>query len=120
AAFTYSARTRGKPRSLATAVEREAEELNAVPHEAEPPFIVDDSRAPIPADIAPQLSDLVAADRRNYAVPPLPLPDGAPRIVMALMRLLQVWPKLTRVVGGCTGVFRRHTPVSRVGSVPRR
>lgn len=63
----------------------------------EPPFIVDDSRSPIPADIASQLSDLVAADRRDAAVRLFLRHMGAPRLVIALMRLLPVWPKLRRV-----------------------
>jgi pimeloyl-ACP methyl ester carboxylesterase len=63
----------------------------------EPPFIVDDSRPPIPADIASQLSDLVAADRRDDAVRLFLRHMGAPRIVIALMRRLPLWPKLRRV-----------------------
>src|SRR5262245_27800138 len=63
----------------------------------EPPFVVDDSRPPIPADIAAQLSDLVAADRRDDAVRVFLRQMGAPRIVIAVMRLLPVWPKLRRV-----------------------
>jgi pimeloyl-ACP methyl ester carboxylesterase len=63
----------------------------------EPPLIVDDSRPPIPADIASQLNDLVAADRRNDAVRLFLRQMGAPRIVIALMRRLPVWPKLCRV-----------------------
>lgn len=63
----------------------------------EPPFIVDDSRLPIPVDIASQLSDLVAAERRDDAVRLFLRQMGAPRIVIALMRRLPVWPKLRRV-----------------------
>ncbi len=63
----------------------------------EAPFIVDDDRAPIPADIASQLNDLVAADRRSDAVRLFLRHMGAPRIIIALMRLLPVWSKLTRV-----------------------
>jgi pimeloyl-ACP methyl ester carboxylesterase len=63
----------------------------------EPPFIVDDSRPPIPADIASQLNDLVAADRRDDAVRLFLRQMGAPRLVIALMRRLPVWPKLRRV-----------------------
>jgi pimeloyl-ACP methyl ester carboxylesterase len=63
----------------------------------EPPFIVDHSRTPIPADIASQLSDLVAVDRRDEAVRLFLRQMGAPRVVIALMRRLPVWPKLRRV-----------------------
>jgi pimeloyl-ACP methyl ester carboxylesterase len=63
----------------------------------EPPFIVDDRRPPIPADIVSQLNNLVAADRRDEAVRTFLHQMGAPRIVIALMRGLPVWPKLRRV-----------------------
>jgi pimeloyl-ACP methyl ester carboxylesterase len=63
----------------------------------EPPFIVDDSRPPIPTDTASQLSDLVAADRRNDAVRLFLRQMGAPPIMIAVMRRLPVWPKLRRV-----------------------
>jgi pimeloyl-ACP methyl ester carboxylesterase len=63
----------------------------------EAPFIVDDSRPPIPADIASQVSDFVAADRRSEAVRLFLRQMGAPRIVIALMRILPLWSKLTGV-----------------------
>jgi pimeloyl-ACP methyl ester carboxylesterase len=63
----------------------------------EPPFIVDDSRPPIPADIAAQLTALVAADRRGDAVRLMLRHMGAPAIAIAFMRLLPVWKKLTQV-----------------------
>jgi pimeloyl-ACP methyl ester carboxylesterase len=63
----------------------------------EPPFIVDDSRAPIAADIASQLNDLIVADRRDDAVRLFLRQMGAPRIVIALMRRLPVWRKLRYV-----------------------
>jgi len=63
----------------------------------EPPFIVDDSRTPIPADIASQLTTLVAADRRGDAVRLFLRQMGAPAVVIALMRLLPLWSKLTRI-----------------------
>jgi pimeloyl-ACP methyl ester carboxylesterase len=63
----------------------------------EAPFIVDDSRPPIPADIPSQLKALVAADRRGDAVRLFLRQMGAPAIAIGLMRLLPVWPKLTRI-----------------------
>jgi pimeloyl-ACP methyl ester carboxylesterase len=63
----------------------------------EPPFIVDDSRPPIPADIAAQLTALVAADHRDDSVRLMLRHMGAPAIGIALMRLLPVWRKLTQV-----------------------
>jgi pimeloyl-ACP methyl ester carboxylesterase len=63
----------------------------------EPPFIVDDSRPPIPPEIVPQLNALVAAGRRSDAVRLFLRRMGAPSIAIALMRLLPVWKKLTRL-----------------------
>lgn len=63
----------------------------------EAPFIVDDSRSRIPADIVSQLTALVAADRRGDAVRLFLRHMGAPAIVIALMRLLPLWTKLTRI-----------------------
>lgn len=83
----------------------------------EPPFIVDDSRPPIPADIASQLNNLVASGRRNDAVGLFLRNMGAPRIAIALMRLLPVWPKLVRVAHTLpydmtvVGPYQRGTPL---------
>jgi pimeloyl-ACP methyl ester carboxylesterase len=63
----------------------------------EAPFIVDDSRPRIPADIAARLTALVAADRRGDAVRLFLRQMGAPAIVIALMRLFPLWRKLTRI-----------------------
>jgi len=63
----------------------------------EPPFIVDDSRPRIPADIVSQLTALVAADRRSDAVRLFLRHMGAPVIAIALMRLLPLWAKLTKL-----------------------
>jgi pimeloyl-ACP methyl ester carboxylesterase len=63
----------------------------------EPPFIVDDSRPPIPADITSQVNRLLAADRRGDAVRLFLRLMGAPRILIGLMRLLPVLSKLTGV-----------------------
>src|SRR5262249_7099603 len=63
----------------------------------EPPFIVDDSRPRIPADIVTQLNALVAADCRKKAVRLFLRHMGAPAVAIAVMRLLPVWPKLTRI-----------------------
>ncbi len=63
----------------------------------EPPFIVDDSRPRIPADIVSQLTTLVEADRRGDAVRLFLRHMGAPMVAIALMRLLPLWTKLTRI-----------------------
>ena len=63
----------------------------------EPPFIIDDSRAPLPADYPDQLDDLIAADRRGDAVRLFMRQVGVPRVFVALMRLMPAWPKLKRV-----------------------
>ena len=59
----------------------------------EPPYVVDDSRAPVPADIATQLSELVLAGRRGDAAA-LFMTAGAqiPPEVVAGMRKLEFWP----------------------------
>jgi pimeloyl-ACP methyl ester carboxylesterase len=63
----------------------------------EAPFIVDDSRPAVPADIVPQLERLLAADRRGDAVRLFMRQVGVPGIVVALMRFLPAWSKLTAV-----------------------
>lgn len=63
----------------------------------EAPFIVDDSRAPVPADIVAQFDQLLAEDRRGDAVHLFMRQVGAPRLMIALMRLLPVWPRLKSV-----------------------
>jgi pimeloyl-ACP methyl ester carboxylesterase len=63
----------------------------------EPPFIVDDSRPPVPADIVAQCDHLLARDRRGDAVRLFMRQVGAPRAMIALMRLLPVWSRLKAV-----------------------
>src|SRR5215218_8586591 len=63
----------------------------------EPPFIVDDSRPPVPKDHATKLTELTAADRRGDAVKLFLRQVGAPAIFVALMRLTPVWSKLKAV-----------------------
>jgi pimeloyl-ACP methyl ester carboxylesterase len=84
----------------------------------EPPFIVDDSRPPTPADIASQLSDLVAADHRDEAVRLFLRQMGAPRIVITLMRRLPVWPKLRRVAHTLPYDMTIDTPYQRGAALP--
>src|SRR5438552_8290357 len=54
----------------------------------EPPFIVDDSRKPVPPDIVEQFDRLIDADRRGDAVKLFMKTVGAPVIFIALMRLM--------------------------------
>ena len=63
----------------------------------EAPFIVDDSRPPIPADIIAQFDHLLARDRRGDAVRLFMRQVGAPRVMIALMRLLPAWSRLKAV-----------------------
>jgi pimeloyl-ACP methyl ester carboxylesterase len=63
----------------------------------EAPFIVDASRPPVPADIAAQFDQLLARDRRDDAVRLFLRQVGAPKIMVALMRLLPVWSRLKSV-----------------------
>ncbi|HEY8597729.1 MAG TPA: alpha/beta hydrolase, partial [Thermomicrobiales bacterium] len=63
----------------------------------EAPFIVDDSRQPVPEDNLTRITALVAADRRSDAVRYFMRQVGAPGIVVALMRFMPVWSKLKAV-----------------------
>ena len=60
----------------------------------EPPFIVDDTRPPIPDDYLPRLRQLVAEDRRADAVKMFMRFVGTPAIFTAVMPLTPVWSKL--------------------------
>jgi pimeloyl-ACP methyl ester carboxylesterase len=63
----------------------------------EAPFIVDDSRGPIPEDIVLQFRTLLADERRGDAVRLFMRQVGVPRVIIGLMRFLPVWPKLKAV-----------------------
>ena len=60
----------------------------------EPPFIVDDSRTPIPDDYLARLDRLVAERRNGDAVKMFMRFVGTPAIFTAVMPLTPVWPKL--------------------------
>jgi len=63
----------------------------------EPPFIVDDSRSPIPDGYLTELSQLVAGCRSGDAVKMFMRFVGTPAIFTAVMPLTPVWPKLKAV-----------------------
>jgi pimeloyl-ACP methyl ester carboxylesterase len=63
----------------------------------EAPFVVDDTRPPLPADFVPTLEANLAAGRRGEAVKAFMREVGVPRIGIALMRVMPVWRKLTAV-----------------------
>jgi pimeloyl-ACP methyl ester carboxylesterase len=63
----------------------------------EAPFVVDESRAPVPEDIVAQMEALLADDRRADAVRLFMRQVGVPRVAIALMRLLPMWSRLKRV-----------------------
>jgi pimeloyl-ACP methyl ester carboxylesterase len=63
----------------------------------EPPFIVDDTRPPMPEDWLPQLKALVAGGQRGDAVKMFMRFVGTPAIVTAVMPLTPVWGKLKAV-----------------------
>jgi pimeloyl-ACP methyl ester carboxylesterase len=63
----------------------------------EPPFIVDDTRSPIPDDYLARLNRLVAEERRTDAVKMFMRFVGTPAIFTAVMPLTPVWPKLKAV-----------------------
>jgi pimeloyl-ACP methyl ester carboxylesterase len=60
----------------------------------EPPFIVDDTRAPMPDDWLPRLKQLVADNRPGDAVKMFMRFVGTPGIVTAVMPFTPVWGKL--------------------------
>jgi pimeloyl-ACP methyl ester carboxylesterase len=60
----------------------------------EPPFIVDDSRPPLPDDYVDQLGALIAADRRGDVVRLFMRAVEVPAFVIALMRFMPAWSKL--------------------------
>ena len=63
----------------------------------EPPFVVDSTRPPMPADYLPRLSQLIASERRSDAVKMFMRFVGTPAIFTAVMPLTPVWPKLKAV-----------------------
>jgi pimeloyl-ACP methyl ester carboxylesterase len=63
----------------------------------EPPFIVDDTRPPIPDDYLAGLERLVAEGRRGDAVKMFMRFVGTPAIFTAVMPFTPVWPKLKAV-----------------------
>ena len=63
----------------------------------EAPLVVDDTHPPLPQDWVAQLDAHVAAGRRGQAVSQFMLLVGMPRPMLAVMRLLPVWRKLSRV-----------------------
>ncbi|HLV97086.1 MAG TPA: alpha/beta hydrolase [Ktedonobacterales bacterium] len=64
----------------------------------EPPFILDDSRPPVPQDYVPHLSKLIAENRRSEAVESF-FSDAIlmPPEVLAQMRSSPMWPQLEAV-----------------------
>jgi pimeloyl-ACP methyl ester carboxylesterase len=64
----------------------------------EPPFIVDDSRPPVPDDYVEHLAELASTDRRSDAVEYFMLAGvGVPREAVAPMKELPFWPALEGV-----------------------
>ncbi len=63
----------------------------------EPPFLVDDSRAPMPDDFLARLDELVVGERRTDAVKMFMRFVGTPAIFTTVMPLTPVWPKLKAV-----------------------
>jgi pimeloyl-ACP methyl ester carboxylesterase len=64
----------------------------------EPPFIVDDSRAPLPEDYVAHMAELVSADRRGDAVEYfMTTAVLVPADIVALMRNSPMWPAMERL-----------------------
>jgi pimeloyl-ACP methyl ester carboxylesterase len=62
----------------------------------EPPFIVDDSRPPLPGDYVQQLNQSVAAGRRGDAVALFMQVVGVPEEFIPQMREMPMWPDLAK------------------------
>src|SRR5262249_12040788 len=60
----------------------------------EPPFIIDDSRPPAPANFASQLDELVSSGRRGEAVEAFMTFVGTPPEMIAQMRQSPLWPRM--------------------------
>jgi pimeloyl-ACP methyl ester carboxylesterase len=60
----------------------------------EPPFIVDDTRAPLPADYVERLRASVAAGRRGDAVKLFMAEVGVPGFMVTIMSFLPMWSRL--------------------------
>jgi len=61
----------------------------------EPPFVIDHTRPPVPADAVGQVTDLLAHGRRGAAVKLFLRVDAqVPAMVVALMPLMPAWAKL--------------------------
>jgi pimeloyl-ACP methyl ester carboxylesterase len=63
----------------------------------EAPFIVDDTRPPLPDDYLPRLTEMIAAERRGDAVRHFMKVVGVPRLLVATMRFTPAWSKLKAV-----------------------
>jgi pimeloyl-ACP methyl ester carboxylesterase len=64
----------------------------------EPPFLVDDSRPPPPADFSERLDAMLVAERRSAAVKHyMTKAMGVPRPIVALMRVAPFWRNLKAV-----------------------
>ncbi|MDR8414126.1 alpha/beta hydrolase [Nonomuraea sp. 3-1Str] len=64
----------------------------------EPPFVVDGSRPPVPADFEERMRELVATGRRSDAVRSFMRAGvGLPAVMVAMMRLMPAWSGLKAV-----------------------
>jgi pimeloyl-ACP methyl ester carboxylesterase len=63
----------------------------------EPPFIIDDTRAPMPVGLAARLDELVAAGRRDEAAEMWMILLGTPAEMVAQMRQSPAWPRMELV-----------------------
>ena len=72
----------------------------------EAPFIVDDSRPPLPGDYVARLSAMIATGHRGDAVTLFMTTVGVPRVFLALMRLMPAWSKLKAVAHTLVYDFR--------------
>ena len=78
----------------------------------EAPFIVDDTRPPLPSEFRSRLKDAVAADRRSDAVAMFLKLVGVPGFGVAIMRLMPVWKTLTASPTRCPTTSRSSSRIS--------
>jgi pimeloyl-ACP methyl ester carboxylesterase len=63
----------------------------------EPPFVVDDTKEPTPADTVDRLRELLARGRRGEMVKLFMRLVGVPKFFVALMPLMPAWSKMTKI-----------------------
>ena len=85
----------------------------------EAPFIVDDSRPPLPDDYLARLTAMIATGRRGDALKLFMKTVGVPRVFIALLRVTPAWSKLMAVAHTLVYDFRLVGAYQRGRPLPR-